>query len=147
VTIRIKARPYNLLMELRKHAKKPIYCSSPSYPDGPPATALERCIARLDRESFEASVFAKVDDILAFSLFASKRRPNGYRALSLTRAFLEKEPPISIVTALRICSLYNQLANQSSDDTWEIATRAAARILGEFPDLFPEPSCLQAVRQ
>ena len=135
-------------MKLRKREEKPTYCDpSPSYPDGPPVTALERCLARLDQESFEASIFAKVDNILAFSLFGSKRRPNGYRALSLTQAFLEKEPPISIVTALKICSLYNQLANQSSDDTWEIATRAATRILEEFPDLFPEPSCRQAIRQ
>ena len=67
-----------------RHHGKPDYSTDlrvSSYPDGPPANPLEAMIADLNREAFPSESYAAVDDLLVFSLFATKKCAKSYRAL------------------------------------------------------------------
>ncbi|TFK69907.1 hypothetical protein BDN72DRAFT_579068 [Pluteus cervinus] len=61
----------------------PVGGTRASYPEGPPETAFERVVHALDKENFKAEPYAYMDALIAFSLFSTKRRPNGDRALAL----------------------------------------------------------------
>lgn len=106
-----------------------------SYPDGPPVTPVERWVSRLDQETFPSDDYARIDDILVYCLFASKRSPRFYRALRPTRAFLEDDLPIPIDTALDICRAYLQLAKTSSDSTFVASTLSNA-LTQKYPSIF-----------
>src|SRR5882762_390849 len=93
-----------------------------SYPDGPAVTPVERWVYELDQETFPSDDYARIDDVVVYCLFASKRSPKFYRALKPTRAFLEDESPIPIDTALEICHAYLQLAKTSSDSIFVAST-------------------------
>jgi hypothetical protein len=51
------------------------------YPDGPPTHDVEVLIHKLNLQAFPSSSYARVDDILVYALFATKKRPHYYRAL------------------------------------------------------------------
>jgi hypothetical protein len=51
------------------------------FPEGPPANDLEVLIHSLNLQAFPSSAYARVDDILVYALFSTKRSPNYYRAL------------------------------------------------------------------
>lgn len=106
-----------------------------SYPDGPPITPVERWISRLDQETFPSDDYARIDDIVVYCLFASKRSPRFYRALKPTRAFLEDGLPIPIDVALDICRAYLQLARTSSDSTY-IASAVSNTLSLKYPSIF-----------
>lgn len=44
-----------------------------SYPDGRPSNEFEKLIAQLNRQSFPSQQYAKIDDIILYSLFSSKK--------------------------------------------------------------------------
>ena len=106
-----------------------------SYPDGPPVTPVERWVSRLDQETFPGDDYARIDDIVVYCLFASKRSPRFYRALRPTRAFLEDEVPIPIDTALDICRAYLQLAKTSSDSP-SVASAVSNFLTEKYPNIF-----------
>jgi hypothetical protein len=51
------------------------------FPEGPPMDGIERILQDLNLQAFPSLSYARVDDILVHALFATKRRPFGYRAL------------------------------------------------------------------
>lgn len=74
------------------------------YPDGPPSGGLEVVLARLNLEAFPAAEYARVDDLLVYSLFATKSHPNSYRAWIPVRASLVEPPPaLEPVVGKAIC--------------------------------------------
>src|ERR1700679_724004 len=64
----------------------------PSYPESAPQNEFEARIAQLNNETFDSSSLSIVDDVLAYSLFSSKRRTHGYRTLTTDRALGEEYP-------------------------------------------------------
>jgi hypothetical protein len=86
----------------------------PSYPDGQPCNDIENLVAQLDLETFPITSYARVDDILVYSLFASKRHPDGFRALKPATAFgpiMDKGqahcPSFTDDHAMEICHIFN----------------------------------------
>jgi hypothetical protein len=110
-----------------------------SYPDGPPVTPVERWVSRLDQleETFPSDDYARIDDIVVYCLFASKRTPIFYRALKPMRAFLEDELPIPTDIALDICrdSDYLQLAKTSGDSP-SVASVVSDALIKKYPAIF-----------
>jgi hypothetical protein len=54
------------------------------YPDSAPRTERERVIHQLNLQAFPIEPYAKLDDVLVFSLFATKRRSRSYRGFDPT---------------------------------------------------------------
>ena len=77
-----------------------------SYPDGPPVSELEKWVSKLDLQSFPSQDYARINNILVYALFGSKRSCKNYRALLPSRAFLENSPSVSNEIGLEICNLY-----------------------------------------
>jgi hypothetical protein len=55
--------------------------STSLFPEGPPKDEIERIFWALNLEAFPSSPYAHVDNILVHVLFATKHRPQSYRAL------------------------------------------------------------------
>ncbi|KAJ6453456.1 hypothetical protein C8R47DRAFT_997662, partial [Mycena vitilis] len=55
--------------------------SGSTYPDGKPDTPFEKMIQLLNNQSFNSSRLAHVDDLVVYAMFATKARPESYRAL------------------------------------------------------------------
>jgi hypothetical protein len=79
---------------------------TPSYPDDKPANDFERRIASLDQQSFPCEQFSTVDDIIVYSLFSTKRRREGYRAVKTERAFGEDDPPVTQEEGIEIRKIF-----------------------------------------
>jgi hypothetical protein len=119
---------------------------SPSYPDGPPATEFERRVASLNSQSFHSEALATVDDILIYSFFGSKRRPNGYRAMTPACAFGQLKPSITKDQGLTIRHLYKQFVPKQGQGDKEALQNAAHAIFSQFPTLF-SPDHLPIIEQ
>lgn len=98
----------------------------PMYPDGRACNDIERLISRLDLQSFPAAPYARVDDIIVYALFASKRHPNGYRSLRPATAMGNVGCAARIVTdgqAMGICHIWNKRISRERDfDTHAVDT-------------------------
>jgi hypothetical protein len=70
-----------------KNVRVPVIELGHSYPDSAPANDFERAVAFLNQQSFPSIDFARVDDILLFAFFGTKRRHRSYRALKPSTAF------------------------------------------------------------
>jgi hypothetical protein len=119
---------------------------TPSYPEGPPATEFERRVASLNSQSFNSAPFAAVDDVLIYSFFGSKSRPNGYRSMIPARAFGQPQPPITKDQGLIIRHLYKQFVPEQGQGDEEALRKAAHAIFSEFPALFM-PNHLPIIEQ
>lgn len=106
-----------------------------SYPEGKPVTAFEKRVAALDQQSFPAKMFARVDDILVYALFATKRRANGYRGIKPGRAFLEEDALISKEDGIKIRQLYGEYMGKGPEGSKGIADVCAA-LVENFPGIF-----------
>jgi len=53
----------------------------PVYPDSVASTDLERMVSQLDQETFLMEPYGQIDDMVVYSLFASKHHLEGYHAL------------------------------------------------------------------
>ena len=116
------------------------------YPDGPPVTPVERWVSQLDQETFPSDDYARIDDIVVYCLFATKRSPRFYRALKPTRPFLEDGLPIPIDTALDICRTYLQLARSSSDSTF-VASTVSKALSQKYPSIFQGERDVRILKQ
>ena len=105
------------------------------YPDDIPSTPLEKCIAALDQQSFPATDFARVDDIVVNAMFASKRHAKSYRALRPARAFFELEHTLKLDEALGLCKII-ETASKTTTDALVAATNSTAQIIQSYPQLF-----------
>jgi hypothetical protein len=119
---------------------------TPSYPDGPPATEFERRVAFLNSQSFHSDPFAAVDDVLIYSFFGSKSRPNGYRAMTPARAFGQLQPSITKDQGLTIRHLYKQFVAEQGQGEKEALRNASHAIFSQFPTLFT-PDHLPIIEQ
>ena len=107
---------------------------SAGYPDTPPANKFEEEISQLNQEAFPTADFTRVDDIIFYSLFATKSQPN-YRALDPSPASLTRK--VSSVQGAKIAATCVNGISQ------EMPTRQAVSIVTmglvkDYPDLFFE---------
>lgn len=109
-----------------------------TYPDGEPTTYFERKIAALNHQSFHSSTFTKVDDVLVYALFASKRRQRSYRACVPDTAFYDATTLISEEDGIKIRHIYG---THTSDARGLDGINEACQILiQEFPNIFDQNS-------
>ena len=123
----------------------------PNYPEGNPKGILEEMVALLNQQSFPFMSFGRVDDMLVYSLFASKRHPKGYRAIKPASfayrkvsediegggSILESEPLFTLDNGLILAQLFNMhlkgtLPQQDS------LTLVSGEIMQRLPHLFQQ---------
>jgi len=121
--------------------------STPSYPEGPPATEFERRVASLNSQSFHSDPFAAVDDVLIYSFFGSKSRPNGYRAMTPVRAFGQLQPTITKDQGLAIRHIYKQFVPEQGRGDEKALKNAAHAIFSQLPTLFTSDHDLPIIEQ
>ncbi|KAF8883681.1 hypothetical protein BD779DRAFT_817099 [Infundibulicybe gibba] len=125
----------------RTRSQPPRYAEISSYPDGPANGPYEHAIKKLNSQSFGAEMYARVDDILVYSVFASKTRPRGYRALKPRKAFSDIEDqeslPCTPSQSIGICKIYNEVSHmdKTANTTW---ASARSKILAAYPELFDD---------
>jgi len=115
------------------------------YPDAPPSTEFEKMVAKLDLEAFPSSNFARIDDIPAYALFATKRSPRNYRALVPTRAFLEDKPPLTKVEAVDINHFYASI--RDCPETFKVAAQVTKYLKDRHPSILMEVADEKAAKQ
>ncbi|KAJ7286188.1 hypothetical protein C8J57DRAFT_1216413 [Mycena rebaudengoi] len=114
--------------------------SGSSYPDGKPDTPLENLVQKLNAQAFPSAKLAHVDDLIVYAMFASKARPNAYRAI--------KPDTISGATMTADqAGLFNRTVREHIDRanlTFAACQAAAKDVILKLPDLF-EQSCYKAI--
>jgi len=106
-----------------------------SYPDGPPSSDIERWVAKLDLQSFPSHDYARIDDILVYSLFGSKRCFKYYRALLPSRVFLQDSPSISNEIGVDICHIYLSHGRNSTNSP-SISSTVSELLIDNYASLF-----------
>lgn len=109
---------------------------SPSYPDGEPANEFERRVALLDQESFPWEELSEVDDVIVYSLFSSKRRTKGYRAVKTLRAFLEEETAVTAEEGVGIRRLIGKYLPSEGERDVGAFRKVAVALVKEFDQIF-----------
>ncbi len=120
-----------------RKATKKTYRESASYPDGPAQTDFEKMVAQLDKEAFNAVQYARVDAIITYALFSSKRRERSYRALTLEAASADYDKIVSKSDAIAIANECKSSINPVSPSRRECQTTALS-LLTLFPHIFRE---------
>jgi hypothetical protein len=116
-------------------AKKPrqVHTDDLHYPDGAPITEFERAVAQLNFEAFPSSSYAQIDEILVWSLFASKRRNTSRQALKPAASSSRYH---SLITHEQALAIYERCRLIPRDDPTRNHCEATAKDLVEhFPDL------------
>ena len=125
--------PHSMVLRHSSHvggSKRYLDKDIPSYPDGAPVTEFENRIAILNQQAFPSALFAYMDDILVYALFASKRRQSSYRMWKPDTAFQEGQLPISKEDGLKIRHIYGAYAGAIAN--------AAQALVTELPNVFNE---------
>jgi hypothetical protein len=115
------------------HKPRQTHADDLHYPEGKPMTRFEKEIARLNLEAFPASLYAQVDDIVVWSLFASKRRHTARQALKPAASSSLHQ---SLVTNERALAIHERCRSIFHDPTRDRCETAARDLVGQFPDLF-----------
>ena len=115
-----------------------------AYPDGEPTTDFERRIAALNHQAFHSSTFTKVDDILVYALFASKRRQRSYRACVPSTTFYDAAAQISKEDGIKIRHIYG--THTSGARGLHSINDACRALILELPNIF-NPDSLPTLRQ
>lgn len=108
----------------------------PSYPDNPPQNLFEQRIAFLNHQTFPSPSFSIVDDALVYSLFSSKRRTNGYRAMIPERAFRDERPPFAKELGLVIRRIYRDCVGEQGKGSEENIRAASQSMEAVLPEVF-----------
>jgi len=117
-----------------------------NYPDGPPSSDIEKWAAKLDLQSFPSHDYARIDDILVYSLFDSKRSFKYYRALSPSSVFLQDSPSISNGIGMDICHIY--LAHgRNSTDSPSTSSTVSKLLVDKYASLFSGPHDKEILNQ
>jgi hypothetical protein len=110
---------------------------TPSYPDQQPRNKFEQRIALLNQQSFPSSSFSTVDDALVYSLFSSKRRTSGYRAMIPDRAFGEEGlPPITKEQGIMIRHIYKDFVKEQGKGLDRSIQAACSSMVAALPCVF-----------
>jgi hypothetical protein len=105
------------------------------YPEGLPDSEPERMFHALNLEAFTSKSYARVDDILVYSLFATKVRHRNYRALDpYPIGEQEKIGANNGRSIAKICFREIDAANP----TWQACVDTAGVLKKEYPKLFLE---------
>src|SRR5271154_5325331 len=113
-----------------------------SYPDSPPVSYFEEVMAQLNMDAFPWSAYAAVDNIIVYSLFASKRNLSSYRSFVPARA--SDGPTITPEEGLAI--QHECEAIPKDYPTLPDCHSVAERICKKFPQLLSE-SCVPIAAQ
>jgi hypothetical protein len=119
-----------------RKAKRPNYdvdLNVSSYPDGAPANELERVISSLNLQTFPADLYAAADDIIVYSLFATKSRETSYRALKPFQ--IAGLLGISTADAIEIARICNKHIDRNNP-TVDACAAAVMSLRMSFQDLF-----------
>ncbi|KAJ7632931.1 hypothetical protein FB45DRAFT_913916 [Roridomyces roridus] len=104
------------------------------YPDGKPDTPFEKMVSLLNNQAFPSARLAHVDDLVVYAMFASKARPQGYRAIkpdTISGASMTAEEG----------GLFNHCVGQhvtNSNPTFPECQEAAKEIMAKAPQHFDE---------
>ena len=109
--------------------------STSLFPDELPTDDLELTLQGLNSEAFPSSLYARVDDILVHSLFATKSRPHGYRALHPEAA--GGDTGLTDEVAMAISKIISEEISHDHP-TKEECSVAAMLIWTRHYELFPE---------
>lgn len=120
---------------VRKATVNARYVTDGTYPDGPPVSALERAVHKLNRESFRSNVLAYVDNILVRALFTSKKRYHSSKAMELSMVGTLGCLPSECTDMAR---LINGGIVDRQDPSPEQCRQAAQRLQEAFPHVFGE---------
>ena len=130
---------------LRRSARlthRPIYTDDvleSSYPEGAPKNDFESTIALLNQQSFPANIYAHIDDILVYALFATKRRSHSYRAFHPTPALQQATTqPLSADDGIRILQTYRQHVPETLRGQRQAIQNAVEALIKQFPSVFLE---------
>jgi hypothetical protein len=105
------------------------------YPDLPPSSAFESMVAALNRQSFPAIPYARVDDMVVYGLFATKRRDTWSRSLNpLPVGTLRRITRLEGIEMRHICK--DRISK--SQPTAEECHTTAHILSQQFPHLFEE---------
>ena len=95
-------------------------------------------MASLNQQSFPWKQFSVVDDVLVYSLFSSKRRTNGYRAIKTERVFGEEDTPVTAEKGILIRNITQEyLPEQGVRNTHDFE-KAAQALVKALPEIFLE---------
>lgn len=119
---------------------------SPCYPDQNPANEFERRVESLDQQSFPWEELSAVDDLLVYSLFSSKRRTKGYRAIKTERAFGGEDTPVTVKEGVDIRRMIGEYLPERGVRDGEDIEKAARALVKEFPRIFV-PQQLSIIEQ
>jgi hypothetical protein len=104
--------------------------------NGKPETELERLVHALNKQSFPTQRYGEVDDIIVYSMFASKKAPP-HRALHLVSALTQN--PINLdkqlATSLAV-TIFQETSEEDPNPSQ--CSSAAEKIISSFSDLFTE---------
>lgn len=151
----------NRTTNLKRKALAYIDDDEPCYPEGKPANIYERTICNLNKECYNSSTYARIDDILVLSLFASKRHSTGYRSFMPMPAFseasssktllneavgpqenqeriLESTPSMTIEMAIKLSHMYAESVTATSEAWVEEIAQMSRDLPSAFPELFSD---------
>ncbi|KAG5651009.1 hypothetical protein H0H81_010245 [Sphagnurus paluster] len=124
---------------------------TPSYPDGPPASDYERFIAKLNLESFPSDIYARVDDVVVYSMFTAKKNLTYSRRLLLqpalndagssnrissTPGLLRSTPQFTNGHASTLYRIQKDIITQEKRTSQEAIGEAVSQIMSSMPDIF-----------
>jgi hypothetical protein len=109
------------------------------YPDDPPITPLEKLIDRLNNEAFPSEQLARVDDLIVYALYASKRHPNNplaFQSSTVLECDNTKQLPTGHEDGIALCHLYHEYVNERETVQPEKIAKLTDAICKRFPTLF-----------
>ncbi|KAJ7137683.1 hypothetical protein C8R44DRAFT_765939 [Mycena epipterygia] len=108
--------------------------SGSSYPDGKPDSPFEKMVQLLNKQAFPSARLGHVDDLVVYAMFATKARPESYRAI--------KPEAISGASMTRDeAGLLNRTVREHVDNanpTFAGCQEAAKELIIKLPNLFEE---------
>ncbi|KAJ7481256.1 hypothetical protein B0H11DRAFT_2024850 [Mycena galericulata] len=126
--------------------------SSSSYPDGKPDTPFEKMIQTMNNQAFPSAKLAHIDDLVVYAMFATKARPESYRAIkpdtisgaSMTAdeagLFNGTVKQRTESRYLRETELSWYVDVDNSNPTFPACQEAAKAVISKLPHLFEEKS-------
>jgi hypothetical protein len=123
-------------MQLRKRRQtRAITDIATGYPEDSPSSPFEKLVARLNRQAFPEASYSRVDDILVYSLFATKRRDTWSRSLDPTPVNSTREVTREEGVAIRhICKEHITTSSPTPDECHQ----ASAVLVQQFPQFFSQ---------
>jgi hypothetical protein len=126
-------------MSIRKSPRNPesidysTFFSISLFPDKPPTTKIEQAVHSLNMEAFNSDLVTRIDDMLVYCFFASKKRAEHYKAFRPHA--VGNEPHISADIGISIADIVRKCIS-SKDPTREECQRVTRALCDKYPDFF-----------